>query len=128
MRAGHKKLYDNGYIHPMKGKKQPEYLIALRRGDKNVSKRKDVKRKMSETRKKLFKTGKIVSWLKDKGHLISGDKNPNFGHKWTDEQKRAASERRRGKRWTNEQRQRRSLLYTGINNPNYKNGNRCKNG
>ena len=44
---------------------------------------------------------------KHMSEIVSGEKNPNYGHKWTDEMKRNLSEQRKG-------------LYANKNNPNSK--------
>ena len=73
-----------------------------------------VAKKISDNKKEFYKTerGNIIRkslseyWSDGR---INGDKNPNYGHRWTDEMKAEMSKKKKG-------------MYSGKNNPNY--GNR----
>lgn len=73
----------------------------------------DIAKRMSKSMIDFYKTerGKMVKkklseiWS---GDAIIGDKNPNYGHRWTDEMKKAMSEKKIG-------------MYVGDKNPNYGN-------
>lgn len=72
-----------------------------------------VAKKISRSIKEFYKTkrGKEVKKQLSEywgGDRIRGEKNPNFGHYWTDEMKRRASEQKRG-------------MYIGKDNPNFGN-------
>lgn len=73
-----------------------------------------VAKKISDNKKEFYKTkrGNVVKKLLSEywsDGRINGDKNPNYGHHWTDEMKEEMSKKKRG-------------MYKGKNNPNY--GNR----
>jgi group I intron endonuclease len=76
---------------------------------------------------KLYNTKSVY------GYNMTDGADGNRGHKWTEEQKRAWSERCKGsgngfhgKRHSTEVKQAQSALYSGSGNPAYRTGNRAK--
>lgn len=107
-----------------------------------AEKSKEVKIKLSEANlgsKRSVETKRKMSknqWLKNKGYLISGDKNPNYGNKWTEDQKNKVSGENNGmykkgylisgenngmygKKHTEETKQKMSIKRKGKNNHRY---------
>lgn len=88
-RGSRKTQFKKGNISPFKDKTQENYEPLM-----NASK------KMSETKKRLFKEGKITPWNKGKPFL-AGKKNPNYGIVSSKEKRKKISDSNK-KRWKDE--------------------------
>jgi len=106
-------------------KKQSEAHRGKHEGDKNIAKRSDVRKKISETLKKKYRNGELKNTLQD--NIIKSGLKFGFFGKHSDETKKKLSKCRMGKKLNeiigdeaaDKRKSELSKNWSGKNNPNY---------